>query len=161
MFGRKGNTPAPREEVERALRDHGTAALAVVDDASSSTARGGSVRWQFKLTVKPVSGRSFRAEFVQDLPADATFSHPAHVLYDAEHHALVMIDPAHLGEDTRVRTVQIGAGGVVSGGGPQWAVPQHCPNCGAAVDQAVESMRADPLCHFCGQPLPVSQPPDR
>jgi hypothetical protein len=62
--------------------------MATVDDAFLDRARpanpDGSIRWQFKLTVKPSSGRPFGASFAQDLPADATFNRPAHVLYDAE-----------------------------------------------------------------------------
>ena len=41
------------------------------------------------------------------------------------------------------------------GNGPLWAVPTHCPNCGAPVDQAKASMDRDPLCQFCHQPVPV------
>jgi hypothetical protein len=40
--------------------------------------------------------------------------------------------------------------------GPPWAVPTHCPNCGAPVDQATASRDSDPRCEFCEQPLPVS-----
>ena len=40
--------------------------------------------------------------------------------------------------------------------GPPWAVPTHCPNCGAPVDQAKASRDRDPLCQFCHQPIPVS-----
>ncbi|MGE5291000.1 MAG: hypothetical protein ACM3ML_28150 [Micromonosporaceae bacterium] len=39
--------------------------------------------------------------------------------------------------------------------GPPWAVPAHCPNCGAPVDQAKASQDPDPLCQFCHQPVPV------
>ena len=39
--------------------------------------------------------------------------------------------------------------------GPPWAVPAHCPNCGAPVDQALASMDRDPRCQFCHQPVPV------
>jgi hypothetical protein len=42
------------------------------------------------------------------------------------------------------------------GAGPPWAVPTHCPNCGAPVDQAKASGEADPQCPFCVQPIPVS-----
>jgi hypothetical protein len=41
--------------------------------------------------------------------------------------------------------------------GPPWALPAHCPNCGAPVDQAKASHDPDPLCQFCSQPLPVSR----
>jgi hypothetical protein len=40
--------------------------------------------------------------------------------------------------------------------GPPWAVPTHCPNCGAPVDQARASLDADPRCPFCVQPIPVT-----
>ncbi|HWE54129.1 MAG TPA: hypothetical protein VG435_01380 [Acidimicrobiales bacterium] len=40
--------------------------------------------------------------------------------------------------------------------GPPWAVPDHCPNCGAPVDQAVSSRAADPHCDFCHEPIPVT-----
>jgi hypothetical protein len=40
--------------------------------------------------------------------------------------------------------------------GPPWAVPAHCPNCGAPVDQARASQDPDPLCLFCHQPVPVT-----
>ena len=40
--------------------------------------------------------------------------------------------------------------------GPPWAVPAHCPDCGAPVDQALASRDPDPKCGFCRQPLPVS-----
>lgn len=39
--------------------------------------------------------------------------------------------------------------------GPPWAVPTHCPNCGAPVDQARASRDRDPLCQYCHQPIPV------
>jgi hypothetical protein len=42
-----------------------------------------------------------------------------------------------------------------AGTGPPWAVPTHCPNCGAPVDQAKASRDRDPLCQFCHQPIPV------
>ncbi|HUN37157.1 MAG TPA: zinc ribbon domain-containing protein [Trebonia sp.] len=40
--------------------------------------------------------------------------------------------------------------------GPPWAVPAHCPNCGAPVDQATASRDRDPMCPFCHQPIPVA-----
>ncbi len=43
-----------------------------------------------------------------------------------------------------------------AGAGPPWAVPAHCPNCGAPVDQARASQDPDPLCRFCHQPVPVT-----
>ncbi|MCW2935625.1 MAG: hypothetical protein JWM19_6587 [Actinomycetia bacterium] len=43
-----------------------------------------------------------------------------------------------------------------AGTGPPWAVPTHCPNCGAPVDQARASRDRDPLCRFCHQPIPVT-----
>ncbi len=42
-----------------------------------------------------------------------------------------------------------------AGTGPPWAVPAHCPNCGAPVDQARASQDRDPVCTFCHQPIPV------
>lgn len=39
--------------------------------------------------------------------------------------------------------------------GPPWAVPAHCPDCGAPVDQATASRERDPHCAFCHQPVPV------
>jgi hypothetical protein len=42
-----------------------------------------------------------------------------------------------------------------AGTGPPWAVPTHCQNCGAPVDQAKASQDPDPLCQFCYQPIPV------
>lgn len=42
-----------------------------------------------------------------------------------------------------------------AGTGLLWAVPAHCPNCGAPVDQAKASRDRDPLCQFCRQPIPV------
>jgi hypothetical protein len=43
-----------------------------------------------------------------------------------------------------------------AGIGPPWAVPTHCPNCGAPVDQARASQDRDPHCEFCRQPVPVT-----
>ncbi len=43
--------------------------------------------------------------------------------------------------------------------GPPWAVPAHCPNCGAPADQARASRDSDPISEFCRQPLPVSPLP--
>jgi hypothetical protein len=40
--------------------------------------------------------------------------------------------------------------------GPPWAVPTHCLNCGAPVNQAKASRDPDPLCQFCHQPIPVT-----
>ena len=42
-----------------------------------------------------------------------------------------------------------------AGTGPPWAVPTHCLNCGAPVDQAKASQDPDPFCQFCHQPIPV------
>ena len=42
-----------------------------------------------------------------------------------------------------------------SGTGPPWAVPTHCPNCGAPVDQAKASQDPASVCQFCHQPVPV------
>jgi hypothetical protein len=42
-----------------------------------------------------------------------------------------------------------------AGTGPPWAVPTHCPTCGAPVDQAKASRDRDPLCQFCHEPIPV------
>ena len=39
--------------------------------------------------------------------------------------------------------------------GPPWAVPAHCPTCGAAVNKAKASMDLEPQCGYCHQPLPV------
>jgi hypothetical protein len=52
------------------------------------------------------------------------------------------------------------AAGVVHGiidDGPQWIVPEVCPECGARVDQSVASVAEHPACEFCKNPLP-SQP---
>jgi len=43
-----------------------------------------------------------------------------------------------------------------AGSGPPWAVPTHCPTCGAPVDQARASRDRDPLCQFCHEPIPVT-----
>ena len=37
----------------------------------------------------------------------------------------------------------------------RWTLPDHCPNCGAPVNQAMQSFQSDPRCPFCEQPLPV------
>jgi hypothetical protein len=42
---------------------------------------------------------------------------------------------------------------------PSSLLPAHCPNCGAAVDQAVQSVLIDPRCTFCHNPLPVQPEP--
>ena len=39
--------------------------------------------------------------------------------------------------------------------GPPWVVPAECPQCGARVDQATQSMELAPKCGFCHQPLPA------
>lgn len=39
--------------------------------------------------------------------------------------------------------------------GPPWVVPNHCPNCGAAVNKAKASMDLEPRCGYCHQPLPA------
>ena len=44
----------------------------------------------------------------------------------------------------------------VARSGPPWAVPTHCLNCGAPVDQAKASQDPDPMCQFCHQPIPVT-----
>lgn len=36
----------------------------------------------------------------------------------------------------------------------RWRVPAICPACGAPVEQAIEGMAEQPICHFCHQPLP-------
>jgi len=39
--------------------------------------------------------------------------------------------------------------------GPPWLVPNHCPNCGAAVNKATASMDLEPRCGYCHQPRPA------
>jgi len=53
--------------------------------------------------------------------------------------------------------------GVVHGivdDGPQWIVPEVCPECGARVDQSVASVAEHPTCEFCKNPLPCQPVPE-
>jgi hypothetical protein len=90
------------------------------------------------------------------------------VRYDPEHRSRMVLDvPAmqkqalhdYIERELKPKP-QPTAGGRAVGGtvaaGPPWAVPTHCPNCGAPVDQAKTSHDADPHCPFCIQPIPVS-----
>jgi hypothetical protein len=45
--------------------------------------------------------------------------------------------------------------GMAASGRPRWKLPPECPNCGAKVDQAVQSAEADPRCGFCHDPIPA------
>ncbi len=53
--------------------------------------------------------------------------------------------------------------GVVHGivdDGPQWIVPEVCPECGARADQSVASVAEHPTCEFCKNPLPCQPVPE-
>jgi hypothetical protein len=42
---------------------------------------------------------------------------------------------------------------------PRWKVPTDCANCGAKVDQALQSRADQPRCRFCNEPLPCEALP--
>ena len=159
MLGHKDDPGGPptREEVEARLRASGTSGMADVEQATPHQPRDGLVEWEFRLKIHPDRGRHFTAEFRQRLPENATFARPAHVLYDGDHH--VMMDPAQLGEQVHLPTLEVRGNRVTVGGGPKWVVPHECPTCGAVVDQAVSSYAQDPRCDFCHQALPVQPAP--
>jgi hypothetical protein len=84
------------------------------------------------------------------------------VRYDAAHRSRIVIDtPAlqkralhdYIQREQQPKGQSPARQGAASG--PPWAVPTHCPNCGAPVDQAKASQDRDPLCQFCLQPVPV------
>jgi hypothetical protein len=58
----------------------------------------------------------------------------------------VVYDPA---DHTRVVFLPPGEAPTI-----RWKVPAVCPNCGARVDQAAQSMSDQPVCNFCHEPLP-------
>lgn len=85
------------------------------------------------------------------------------VRYDAAHRSKIVIDvPAmqkralhdYIEREQRPKQQKPAQPEVKTG--PPWAVPTHCPNCGAPVDQARASRDPDPMCEFCHQPIPVS-----
>jgi hypothetical protein len=84
------------------------------------------------------------------------------VRYDAANRGRAVIDVPELRKralhdyikrEQQPKDASSGKAGARSG--PPWAVPAHCPNCGAPVDQARASHDRDPLCEFCRQPVPV------
>lgn len=44
-------------------------------------------------------------------------------------------------------------------GPPRWRVPEQCANCGALVEQAIQSRADQPQCRFCSEPLPCEALP--
>ena len=52
-----------------------------------------------------------------------------------------------------------GVRGIVDDG-PQWIVPEVCPECGARVNQSVASVAEHPACEFCRSPLPCEPVPE-
>jgi hypothetical protein len=87
------------------------------------------------------------------------------VRYDAANRAKLVIDvPAlrqralhdYIEREQKPQGQPAGPGRKAVVAGPPWAVPAHCPNCGAPVDQAKASRDPDPLCPFCVQPIPVT-----
>jgi hypothetical protein len=87
------------------------------------------------------------------------------VRYDAEHRSRMVLDvPAmqaravhdYIERELKPKSRPTAGVGGRAAAGPPWAVPTHCPNCGAPVDQAKACHDPDPHCPFCTQPVPVS-----
>jgi hypothetical protein len=144
------------------------------------------VHWdhhKYIVEVRPAGAEPFRVETKAKVPAS---SHPepgdvVTVAYDPRNHKaeiLIEGDPRYdpkLIREARKHDREAEAQALLSGapapaaavhyrdgvvhhwdGGPRWAVPATCPECGARVDQSTASMAEHPACPYCAKPLPCT-----
>jgi hypothetical protein len=173
MFGRKKDKNAAGakgtmtgEDVERALAEQAAAAGALTEDqeveeafalaASGTRARAtmtavesagqsefGAV-WRMKMTVQVTAEDAFDAEIALVYMGFEEVDFAPWKVGDV---APVVFDPQNR---SRVRFLPPGLQAAV-----RWRLPEKCPQCGAPVDQATESLIDPPSCRFCNQPLPA------
>ncbi|MHB8463411.1 MAG: hypothetical protein ACYDH6_15870 [Acidimicrobiales bacterium] len=95
---------------------------------------------QITAQVQPETGDPFEASFPVFLlptqpPLEVGGKVP--VIFDPADHSRILKRPQ-----------------AMAAGSERWKVPEQCPECGARVDQSVESLAEHPMCHFCQKPLP-------
>ncbi len=117
----------------------GTATITAVEEVFHN-----DMATEFQVTgdVLPDGGEPFEASFPvfrQGLQGAPEVGGTFQVLFDPNDHSRVAKLP-----DIQARKAQ----------STPWVVPDHCPECGAVVDQSVASMAAHPTCPFCQNPLP-------
>jgi hypothetical protein len=132
------------------------------------------------LEVRPAGQAPFRVETKAKVPI---FSSPqagdtVKVRYDAKSHKTEILidgdpqyDPRLVRErkkaDRAAREQALLSGAPAAAGqftnvddGPQWIVPEVCPECGARVDQSRASVAEHPACEYCSKPLPCKPVPE-
>jgi hypothetical protein len=146
----------------------GTQAIAQVKVVTQLKSRKDEATWSFALLVRRADREPFTAQIEQTLPNSV--GNPQKwlqvpVLYDptdVRDWNKVSIDVSRLASVELTKPLPPDPGAARSGtfvpAAPKgWNVPHECPNCGAIVDQVMQSRAAVPKCTFCGQPLPVSR----
>ncbi len=167
MFGRnkhddEASAPAPtvpaldNMDTMLVMSDHLMAAHQLEVALAEAGGTGTATVTAADLVLEALAGTEYSvtAEIDPDTgdPFDATFT----VFRQAGQHPpaagdnyKVVFDPA---DPTRVAKVpDLQAGQVPE---TLWVLPDHCPECGAVVDQSVQSKAAHPSCPFCQNPLP-------
>jgi hypothetical protein len=147
--------------LQQELSEHGERAVAAILSQSPHDVRGGTIEWHFVLNVS-AGGKWHKVDLAQRLPDDYDFRQGemrVPVVFDPAKPSRIMVDLAALPEFIAAAAAaskarQVGGTGARPAT-PSWLLPAHCPNCGAAVDQAVQSVLIDPRCTFCHDPLPV------
>jgi hypothetical protein len=163
MFGRKhADAPAESAALEQDLLATGERTVATVNFARPNDVRDHSVEWHFQVNVS-AGGSWHEVEVVQRLPDSYDYrgagDRAVPVIFDPLNPSRIIVDMAALPEYAARATADAAARWAAQSPGspppPTWLLPDHCPNCGAVVDQAMESHSADPKCTFCHEPLPV------
>jgi hypothetical protein len=159
VFGHDPMTP-------EALRTKGIPRLARVTSARSAPRLDGRTGWHFVVTLGERDGVE-TSEFDAVLAAGREYPAGAMlpVLQDKHHRSVLIVDESRLPmyDEVSAKTAAQAAADRLRAdlalGTKRWLVPDHCPNCGAVVDQATVSLAADPRCEFCHQPLPLGSAP--
>ncbi|HVV75512.1 MAG TPA: hypothetical protein VHC43_05700 [Mycobacteriales bacterium] len=161
MFGRDRHQ-RDSGELEGELRESGQAATLIPASKVPHVLADGSVEWTFHVTLR-ADNETHKVEFSQRLPASYELRYPTlelPVLFDPNDPSRIALDisrlPAALAAAASRAGQTAGAAQDLPSG---WTLPALCPHCGAPVDQAVQSGRADPHCDFCHEPLPVQGNP--
>lgn len=159
MFGRKVK-PVDQVELERELRERGETATVTVYSKTPHMRPDKTVEWTFHVTVQS-HGEWHKVEFSYVLPASHDLRYPTlelPVLFDPDEPERMVVDVTKLPEFEAAAAAASGAGpgaAAAREAAAGWKLPALCPHCGAPVDQAVQSVRVDPHCDFCHEPLPV------
>jgi hypothetical protein len=165
MFGRRdarddadapsGSYPPPTPQQRTDLLKSGHAVVGLIVDATASPQADDTTLWQLAVTYQ--DGKKHReVRFADHVPATIQLSVGSHLPIRIGS-SNVIVDDVHLNNRAgQERAIQIVPGQVIGAAQPKtWTLPPICPHCGAAVDQAVQSLQADPRCVYCEEPLPV------